>query len=116
MAYYKNGKYTQEQITDLLYAYMVEGQSAAYVCKYILGMSETEIGNPRVAWRILQRYYNSYGFKKRYNNGSAFRNISKVKLRNYVSLYWNKNATEKDLFAFFPKIFDDLNEAKKNRR
>lgn len=113
MTYNKNGKYTQEQITNLLYSYMVEGQSAAYVCKYILGMSETEIGNPRFAWRNLQRYYNSYGFKKKYNNGSAFRNISKKKLQDYVSLYWNKNATENDLIAFFPEIFNDLNEAKK---
>lgn len=113
MAYNKNGNYTQEQITNLLYEYMVEGQSAAYICKNILGMPESEIGNPRFAWRKLQRYYNSYGFKKRYNNGSAFRNISKGKLRKYVSLYWDKNATEKDLIAFFPEIFDDLNEAKR---
>lgn len=113
MAYNKNGNYTQDQITNLLFSYMVEGQSGAYVCKYILGMSEKEIGNTAHAWRKIQRYYKAYGFVKRYNNGSAFRNISKYKLQNYVSIYWNKNATEKDLVAFFPEIFDDLNEAKR---
>ena len=113
MAYNKNGNYTQNQITNLLYYYMVEGQSGAYVCKNILGMSEKEIGNPTQAWRKIQRYYKVYGFVKRYNNGSAFQKISKNKLQNYVSLYWNKNATEKDLIAFFPEIIDDLNEAKR---
>lgn len=113
MAYNKNGKYTQEQITEMLYAYMVEGQRAAYVCKDILGMTEAEIGNTRSAWTKLQRYYNAYGFKKRYNNGLAFRNISKGKLREYVRCYWDKRATEKDLIAFFPEILNDLNEAKR---
>ena len=56
MTYNKNGKYTQEQITEMLYAYMVEGQRAAYVCKDILGMTEAEIGNTRSAWTKLQRY------------------------------------------------------------
>lgn len=113
MAYNKNGNYTQDQITNLLYYYMVEGQSGAWVCKNILGMSEKEIGNPTQAWRKIQRYYKAYGFVKRYNGGSAFRKISKYKLQKYVSLYWNKNATEKDLIAFFPEIIDDLNEAKR---
>jgi hypothetical protein len=42
MGYNKNGKYTQEQITNLLFAYMVEAKSAAYVCKNILGMTRDE--------------------------------------------------------------------------
>lgn len=109
----KNGKYTPQQITDMLYSYMVERQTAAYVCENILHMSREKIGNPRQAWRNLEHYYHSYGFRKRYNNGMAFRRITKDKLSQYVRMYWEKAATEKDLIEFFPEILNDLNEAKK---
>ena len=112
MGYNKNGKYSQSQIVDMLYAYMVEKQSAAYVCESILHMERSRIGSPRQAWRILQPYYQAYGFMKRYGNGMAFRKIQKDKLRRYVNLYWDKRATEKDLIAFFPEILEDLNSAK----
>lgn len=111
MAFNKNGNYSQQQIVDMLYEYMVEGQSAGYVCKHVLHMPESKIGNSRSAWRNLQPYYQSYGFLKRYNG--AFRNISKYKLSGYVSKYWDKRATEQDLINYFPEILNDLNAAKK---
>ncbi|MCR4792369.1 MAG: hypothetical protein K5871_06445 [Lachnospiraceae bacterium] len=102
---------TQKQVTDLLYYYMVENQSGAYILSEICRMSKQEIGNTKTAWRFFDQIYTSYGFPKRYSG--AYNNINYHKLAQYVSMYWNTRATEKDLLAFFPEIAADYAEAKR---
>lgn len=109
-----NTQYQQEQITKLLYFYMVQGASAKDAMINALFMSATEIGDGRQAWRKIEHIYRSFGFSKRYmlGSGTAYQNIQYQKLYSYVQTFWNKNATEKDLLNFFPEIAQDLAAAK----
>ncbi len=108
MAY--NGNYSQQQIIDMLYYYMVKqtGTNAAGVCRGVFNMSEDEIKsrykNTKDAYRILQPYYQSYGFERKYK---AFRKINKGKLSNYVRTYWDQRASEGTLLDYFPEIRDE---------
>lgn len=108
-----NGKYSQSQIVEMLYSYLVARNSAADVCVRILGMTEKQVGSRKSAWRILEPYYRSYGFLKRYE---ALQRINKSKLASYVALYWNKNASEKDMLAYFPELAGDIAKEKQYDR
>ena len=108
MAY--NGDYSQQQITDMLYYYMVKQTvtNAVGVCRDIFHMSEDEIKskykNIRDAYRILKPYYQSYGFERKYK---VFQKINKRKLSSYVRMYWDKRANESTLMKYFPEIKDE---------
>ena len=104
-----------DTITRILYLYLVQNQSAATILYNEVGMTEAEIGNPKMAWHKLKAQYQWFGFAKAYKFGghTPYESIGYQELRQYVNLFWNRRATEADLLRYFPQIRSTLEEAKK---
>ena len=102
---------TPDQVVSIIWQYMVQEESAAYVCLNVIGMSREEIGKPRTAWRKFDHIYRRFGFPKRYKG--AYKEMNINKLRDYVVKYWETGASEKDLLAYFPEINADYAAVKK---
>lgn len=117
MAQHRIGKIecNPDTITNILYLYLVENQSAATILYKELGMTEAEIGNPKMAWHKLKAEYQWFGFAKAYKfaGHTPYETIGYQELRQYVNLFWNNRATEADLLYHFPHIRSALEEAKK---
>ena len=102
-------QYSQNQVVEAIYRYVVEGQSAQAVCHQILKMPKEKIRNSRQAWRDIPAQ--DFSLKKM----DCFKNLSRSDIQRFVNRYWETGASEKQMLEFFTYLKDAYLAEKKKR-